>query len=215
MNISIFLANKKNFFKMLSAFSYLFVFIIDTMFKQGFRLDRCNNKEPVFPKSNIDRFAYTELVRNYSARVFAICLSMLSNREDAEDITQQAFLTGFEDIQQLRDADKFDVWITQIAKNMCLDFLRRKKLNKIALKQIAADDIKDESDCDRDKYSRLESALAQLAEEYRLPLMLYYFDGQSTQKIAEALELTVATAQTRLSRARKQLRQLLGTEGGA
>jgi RNA polymerase sigma-70 factor (ECF subfamily) len=178
-------------------------------------LDGCNNEKPVFSKGNIDRFAYTQLVRNYSARVFAICFSILSNREDAEDITQQAFLTGFADIKQLRDVDKFDVWITHIAKNMCLDFLRRKKLNKIALKQIAADDVKDESDCDRDKYSRLESALSQLTEEYRLPLMLYYFDGQSTQKIAESLELTVATAQTRLSRARKQLRQLLGTEGGA
>jgi RNA polymerase sigma-70 factor, ECF subfamily len=178
-------------------------------------LDRCNNEKPVFSKGNIDRVAYTELVRNYSARIFAICFSMLSNREDAEDITQQAFLTGFADIQQLHDADKFDVWITQIAKNMCLDCLRRRKLNKIALKQVAADDVTDESDCDQDKYSRLKSALAQLTEEYRLPLMLYYFDGQSTQKVAESLELTVATAQTRLSRARKKLRQLLSTEGGA
>jgi DNA-directed RNA polymerase specialized sigma24 family protein len=45
--------------------------------------------------------------------------------------------------------------------------------------------------------------------------MLYYFDGQSTKKIAESLEITVATAQTRLSRARKMLRQLLSTKGGA
>ena len=93
--------------------------------------------------------------------------------------------------------------------------MRRRKLNKIALKQIADDDIKDESDCDRDEYTRLESALAQLAEKYRLPLMLYYFDGQSTKNIAESLELTVAAAQTRLSRARKKLRQLLSTKGGA
>jgi RNA polymerase sigma-70 factor, ECF subfamily len=177
-------------------------------------LDRCDNTKPFFSKCNIDRFEYTELVRKYSAHVFAICFSMLASREDAEDITQQAFLKGFTDIKQLRDSDKFGVWITQIAKHMCLDFLRRRKLNKIALKQIAADDIKDESDCDRDKYSRLESALAELTEEYRLPLMLYYFNGQSTKNIAEALDQTVATAQTRLSRARKKLRQLLSTKGG-
>jgi len=177
-------------------------------------LDRCNSKKLVFSKGNIDRFAYTELVRNYSARIFAICFSMLSNKDDAEDITQQAFLKGFTDIKQLRDLDKFGAWITQIAKHMCLDLLRKRKLNKIALKQIATDYVKDESTYDQDKYTRLQSALMQLTEEYRLPLLLYYFDGQSTKSIAESLEITTATAQTRLSRARRKLRQLLSTKRG-
>ncbi len=178
-------------------------------------MDRCNNKKLVFLKVNVDRFAYTELVRNYSARIFAICFGMLSNRDDAEDITQQAFLKGFSDIKQLRDINKFGPWITQIAKHLCLDLLRRRKLNKIALKRIATEDVKDEPMYDQDKYSRLQSALTQLIEEYRLPLMLYYFDGQSTKNIAESLKITVATAQTRLSRARRKLRQLLSTKGGA
>jgi len=93
----------------------------------------------MFSKRNVDRNTYTELVRDHSARIFAICFSMLSNRDDAEDITQLAFLKGFTDIKQLRDINKFSAWITQIAKHMCLDFLRRKKLNRIALKKIAVD----------------------------------------------------------------------------
>ena len=178
-------------------------------------MDRSNNEKPVFSKVNVDRFAYSKLVKDYSARIFAICFSMLSSRDDAEDVTQQVFLKGFTDINQLRDLDKFGLWITQIAKHMCLDFLRRRKLNKMALKRIATEDVKYESMYDQDKYSRLRSALMQLTEEYRLPLMLYYFDGQSTKNIAESLEITVATAQTRLSRARKKLRQLLSTKRGA
>jgi len=177
-------------------------------------LEICNNKL-FFSKRNLDKHAFAELVRNHSARVFAICFSMLSNREDAEDIAQQAFLRGFSDIRQLRDISKFGPWITQIAKRMCLDLLRRKKLNKTALKQIAVDYVKDEPACDDNKYSRLQSALMQLKEEYRLPLMLYYFDGKSTKKIAESLEITVDTAHAHLSRARKKLRQLLSTKGGA
>jgi RNA polymerase sigma-70 factor, ECF subfamily len=178
-------------------------------------LDRCDNEKPFFSNINIDRSAYSKLVKDYSSRIFAICYSMLSSRDDAEDVTQQAFLKGFSDIKQLRDIDKFGPWITQIAKHMCLDLLRKRKLNNMALKQMAENDLKDESDYDQDKCSSLQSVLTQLTEEYRLPLMLYYFDGQSTKKIAESLEITVATAQTRLSRARKMLRQLLSTKGGA
>ena len=177
-------------------------------------MERCNNKL-FFSKGNVDRQTYAELVRDHSARIFAICFSILSNKEDAEDITQQAFLRGFSDIKQLRDISKFGAWITQIAKRMCLDLLRRKKLNKTALKQITVDYVKDEPAYDDNKYSRLQSALMQLKEEYRLPLMLYYFDGKSTKKIAESLEITVDTAHAHLSRARKKLRHLLSTEGGA
>ena len=168
----------------------------------------------MFSKHDLDRHTYTELVRDHSARIFAICFSMLSNREDAEDITQQTFLKGFSDIKKLRDKSKFGTWITQIAKHMCLDFLRRKKLNKIALKQMTVEDMKDES-IDDNRSSRVQSALMQLNEAYRLPLILYYFDGKSTKKIAESLEITVDLAHTHLSRARKKLRQLLSTEGGA
>ena len=176
-------------------------------------MDRCDNEKLVFSK--VDRFTYSKLMKNYSARIFAICFSMLSNRDDAEDVTQQVFLKGFTDIKQLRDLDKFGAWITQIAKHMCLDLLRRRKLNKMVLERIASEDVKDEPMYDREKYSGLQSVLMQLTEEYRLPLMLYYFDGQNTKNIAEVLEITVASAQTRLSRARKKLRQLLSTKGGA
>jgi len=162
-----------------------------------------------FSKGNFDKQTYSELVREHSARIFAICFSMLSNREDAEDITQQAFLRGYSDIKQLRDTSKFGVWITQIAKHMCMDHIRRKKLNKIALKEVAVDEVKDEPVYDDNKSSRLQSALMQLNEEYRLPLMLYYLDGKSTKKIAESLGITVDLAHKHLSRARKKMRQLL------
>ena len=178
-------------------------------------MDSCDNEKPFLSEINIDRFAYSKLVKDYSARIFATCFGMLSNRDDAEDVTQQAFLKGFSDIKQLRDINKFGPWIIQIAKHMCLDLLRKRKLDNIAMKQMATEDLKDESNYDQDRCSRLQSALTQLSEEYRLPLMLYYFDGQSTKNIAQSLEITVDTAQTRLSRARKMLRQLLSTEGGA
>jgi RNA polymerase sigma-70 factor (ECF subfamily) len=182
--------------------------------QQEFKLDKCS-ENMFISKDNIDRFAYTKLVRNFSGRIFGICLGMLGNREDAEDITQQTFLKGFSDIKQLRDTDKFGGWISQIARHMCLDFLRRKKLNKSVLEKIAVDDIDKIKDCDLDRFAKLKEAIQKLTEEERVPLMLFYFDGQSTKNIALTLGLTIDTAQKRLSRARQKLRELLSTEGGA
>ena len=159
---------------------------------------------------NGDRSAYTGLVKAYSGRVFAICLGMLGHRDDAEDIAQQALLKGFTDIKRLRDEEQFGAWISRIAKNLCIDFIRRRKREQsILAKRVWV------GQSGSKEYSGLKNALGELSEEYRLTIMLYYFDGRSTKNIAETMMISEAAAQTRLSRARKQLRKLLETKGGA
>lgn len=155
-----------------------------------------------------DKTAYTGLVRGHSGRVFALCLGMLGNRHDAEDMTQQALLKGFMQIRTLRNSDRFAPWITRIARNLCLDALRTRK------HQDTSPAICDGQDReDSEALRRLEAALNRLSIDYRVPLLLFYFDGRSTQSIAETLGITQANVQTRLSRARKQLRRLLAGEG--
>ena len=167
-----------------------------------------------------DRLAYAGLVRVYSGRVFAICLGMLGNIHDAEDIAQQALLKGFADIDQLRDSDQFGAWIGRIARNQCIDFIRRRKREQKAFAKRAA--VSESSSPapafptklgGGEKYPELEDALAKLPRRYRLALMLYYFDGRSTENIAEALQIGRAVVYARMSRARKRLRKLLETEG--
>ena len=156
-----------------------------------------------------DSPAYAPLVETYGRRVFAICLGMLGNVHDAEDMAQQALLKGFTSIQQVQDGERFGSWIYQIAKNLCLDFMRKRKARKSCLlEQTAANrnNIKE--------YPALERALAKLPDESRLVLMLYYIDGQNTKIIADCLSISEATVHTRLSRARKRLRKLLETERG-
>ncbi|MHC4499880.1 MAG: RNA polymerase sigma factor [Planctomycetota bacterium] len=155
-----------------------------------------------------DRSAYTDLVKAYSNRVFAICVGMLGNRHDAEDIAQQVFLNGFKDINQLLDGERFGAWIGRITKNLCIDFIRRQRYKRNNRPgQYSA------IETGRAAYPELEGALARLVEEYRLVLMLYYFDGHSAKNIAEALDITEAAVHTRMSRARKELRKLLESEG--
>ena len=157
-----------------------------------------------------DKSAYTRLVKAYSSRVFAICLGMLGNSHDAEDMSQQALVKGFTEIRQLRDSEYFGVWIVRIARNLCIDSIRRRRRERIAFAESAA-----ASKSSSKQYPDLQAALAKLREEYRLPLMLYYFDGRSAKNVAETLEISEAAVQARLSRARKQLRKLLQAKGGS
>lgn len=155
-----------------------------------------------------DRGAYAGLVKAHSGCVFAICLGMLGNRHDAEDAAQQTLLRGFMQIGKLRNSQRFGAWVGQIARNLCLDAIRKRKI------QVAP--VRISGDCaahDREAHRRLETALAELSPDYRVPLLLFYFNGHSTKSIAETLDISQAAVQTRLTRARRKLRDLLVAEG--
>jgi len=156
-----------------------------------------------------DREAYATLVRRHTRIVFAVCYGILGNVSDAEDAAQEVCLKAMTKLDELHDGERFAAWISQIARNHCRDLLRARKRHREILHQRSADlETRDSGD-----FSDLHAALAKLSEDYRLPLMLYYFDGQSTKSVAEALDLSQGGACTRLCRARKELRRLLERQG--
>lgn len=157
-----------------------------------------------------DRSAYGDLIRAHSGRVFAVCFGMLGNRHDAEDAAQQTLLKGFMWIMTLRNSDRFTPWIVRIARNVCIDAIRMRKRRGVSSDLSSA-----RAENGDDNYRRLEQALDKLSVDYRVPLLLFYFDGRNTRSIAETLGVTETNVQTRLSRARKQLRRLLEDEGGS
>jgi RNA polymerase sigma-70 factor (ECF subfamily) len=155
-----------------------------------------------------DRKAYGELVRRHSRRVFAICLGILGNSHDAEDVAQQALVRGFERLATLEKGSEFAAWVAAIARNLCIDFGRRKRPKE------PLEANQPESAATTEAFPDVHEALKRLPEEYRLPLVLYYFDGQSTQKVAGALNISPAGVLTRLSRARRKLRKILEAKQG-
>ena len=154
-----------------------------------------------------DKTAYAWLVRKYSRGVFAICMGILGNTHDAEDIAQEALIRGYTRIGRLRDTDQFKTWIFRIARNLCIDFLRRRRIGKEALVKHQAE--RERLDQPEQDFGFLERAIARLPEKYRLPLMLYYFQEQSTDAVAEALGISPAGVCSRLCRARQKLRTIL------
>jgi RNA polymerase sigma-70 factor (ECF subfamily) len=135
---------------------------------------------------------------------------MLANAHDAEDVAQEALLKGFTRIEELRSGEQFRPWIARIARNLCVDLLRRRSTGREVHARWSERAEARCSDVDA-----LEAALSRLPDEYRVPLILYYFDSESTESVANTLKISPAGVATRLSRARRQLRDLLNEEEGA
>jgi RNA polymerase sigma-70 factor (ECF subfamily) len=150
-----------------------------------------------------DRSTYAKLVKRHAHRVFAVCLGVLCNVEDAEDMVQETFIRAYDQLGQLRDREQFGSWIRKIAYNLSVDHVRRERKRKIVEAVPEHGEVKTEDHHD------LQKAVMSLPEDYRIPLLLYYFDGRSTESVAKTLQLSNAGVLTRLSRARKELRNIL------
>ena len=154
-----------------------------------------------------DKAAYATLVRKHYRSVFALCLGMLGNIHDAEDMAQEAMLKGFRNIRKLGSSEKFEAWILRIAKNLCLDFLRRKKRTK----EIIIEHMMEPKSGSNENHV-LQQAIRRLPQELRLPLTMYYFEQKNAKNIAEKLDISHSGACQRIRQARKMLHELL-TEG--
>jgi len=151
-----------------------------------------------------NKAAFAVLVEKHYKGVFALCLGILGNVHDAEDAAQEAMLKGFLRIKKLKRQDQFEWWILQIARNHCIDFLRRKK-------RIKASGVKESrpSGSQTSDHDNLEQAIKRLPRELRVPLTMFYFDGKNAKTIADKLNISHSGACQKIRNARKQLHELL------
>ncbi len=153
------------------------------------------------------REAYDQLVRRYASRVFGLCYGILGNAQDAEDVAQESLVHGYERLASLRKGTQFPGWIRRIARNRCVDFLRKSK----RASELPTDLADPHQQISHDGID-LRDAIEELPEALRTPLLLYYFQGHDANDIAETIGVSNATVHTRLSRARKQLHRMLTEE---
>jgi RNA polymerase sigma-70 factor (ECF subfamily) len=170
-----------------------------------------------------DPKAFSELLRRYDRKIFRLALHITQNREDAEDVLQEAFLKAYEHLDQFQGQSKFYTWIVRIAVNQALMKLRKRKSDRsVSLdetidtgednigREIAAWDENPEQQYSREELNGiLSSAVDGLAPIYRAVFVLRDIDDLSTEETAEALDLSVPAVKSRLLRARLQLRDKL------
>ncbi|NQV31614.1 MAG: sigma-70 family RNA polymerase sigma factor [Phycisphaeraceae bacterium] len=155
--------------------------------------------------SEQDKTAFQQLVQEHYRFVFGVCYSMLVNVHDAEDATQETMIKGFLKRGSLKDPEQFRPWIQRVARNLCIDWLRRRKVQKPPV----TDDPPIQSVQDSHAQQGLEQAIKRLPAELRVPLLMYYFDSQSAKSIAEHLNISHSGACQRLRLARQQLHRML------
>lgn len=139
-----------------------------------------------------------------------MCMGILGNAADSDDIAQETFIRGFTRLGALRSGESFGPWIAQVARNLCRDHLRVNARRRELVEQHVREVSGEAAD-----YTALHEALAELPERYRTPLMLFYFDGKDAKRLAEELEISHAGACTRLSRARRELRRIIEKREGS
>ena len=151
-----------------------------------------------------DKAAYAVLVKEHYRSVFAVCFGVLGNIHDAEDMAQEAMLKGFQKIKKLGSSEKFEAWILRIARNLCIDFLRRKKRTKA----IVAEHMMEPKGRANENHD-LQQAVRRLPQELRLPLTMFYFEQKNAKIIAAKLEISHSGACQRIRDARKMLHEIL------
>ena len=159
-----------------------------------------------------DRTALEFLFRRYAGRVFGFAHALLRNREDAEEIVTEAFLRVFRSAAEMRGDGSFESWLLRIARNLCLDRLRRPRLltlpldepSELPLLLAPVDKI------DRTALRHLvEAALDRLPEDYRVSLILRDVQGLSAREAAGVLGKTETAFRSLYQRAPRQLRDAL------
>jgi RNA polymerase sigma-70 factor (ECF subfamily) len=167
-------------------------------------LDDRSDKDLVVASCQGDRSAYGLLVERHYKNVFLTCFGILGNLHDAEDIAQDAMIKGYVRIGTLRDTSQYGLWVARIAKNLCINFFRRKKYAKKFAAETVTPVNKTATDNDR-----LWQAIKKLPQEIRLPLVMYYFDGQSVKTVAKRLDLSSSGVYLKLRTAIRELHNLL------
>src|SRR6266480_2615757 len=158
-----------------------------------------------------DREAFEMIIRTHSRTLFAIAYGILQNREEAEDVVQDALVKAWKTRWRVREPEKFPAWLATIARHRAHDAFRKHRTVPLA-NETSESDTTDSTELDR----HLHSALAALPELHRAAVTLRYFEEMDYRTIENRLGLTNGALRGILGRAlaamRKQLKPALASE---
>ncbi len=183
--------------------------------------------ELVAAAQNGDQAAFGALVEQYQAMAYSLAYRMTGSAEDAEDLTQEAFLNAWRGLARFQGQSSFSTWLYRLTANACIDFLRREKRRASLSMTLDGEDDDEvrQAEVPDERWSpereleknearaALERGLAALSPEHRAVLLLREVQGLSYAEIARALDLEEGTVKSRIARARLALRDFLQNEG--
>ncbi|MGO8969999.1 MAG: RNA polymerase sigma factor [Myxococcaceae bacterium] len=160
-----------------------------------------------------DRSAFETLVRSVQRPVYGLCLRLLRVEAEASEIAQEAFLRAYQHLHRYDDGKPFDLWVMAIARNLCLDLLRRRSrmltdnVDDMHEMLPSGEASQEDGVIAGEERRSLESALSTLSVDDREVLSLYYVQKRTTKEIAVVMGVAPGTIMARLFRAREKLRK--------
>jgi RNA polymerase sigma-70 factor (ECF subfamily) len=187
--------------------------------KEQRRLDsRAEDSRMIQEALKGDDRAYKNLMNKYHDAIYNFIYRMVHDREQVEDLTQEAFIKAFSSLKSFNEEFAFSTWLYKIATNNSIDYIRKKKLQMYSIdKPIESKDsdfvfeLPDESyEADKDLISNqravlLRQAIDDLPEKYRRVIALRHVEERSYEEIAEILKLPIGTVKAHIFRARELL----------
>jgi len=169
-----------------------------------------------------DMAAFEELVARHRDKIYARALSMMRNEQEAIDLSQEAWVKGWQRLKQFQGEASFGTWMTRIVINLCLDQLRKQKRQRTESIEAMTEEsggverhmpvltVNPTAGLERQELrQRIDRALSQLSYEHRTVLVLHEFEEMEYKQIAKAMECSIGTVMSRLFYARRKLAALL------
>ena len=170
-----------------------------------------------------NRRAYQTLMERYQYSIFHNMLKMVHNREDARDLTQEAFGKAFHKLPTYAPHFAFSTWLFKIAKNNCIDHIRKKRLQTLSIddpiepqgdygfaNNIKAGSLNPEEQVIRgQRINLMQDSIGKLSKKYRLMIELRYYEELSYEEIACELDIPLGTVKAQLFRAKEILYQMM------
>jgi RNA polymerase sigma-70 factor (ECF subfamily) len=169
-----------------------------------------------------DTGAFEELIARHRDKIYARAFSMMRNEQDAIDLSQEAWVKGWQRLKQFQGDSSVSTWMTRIVINLCLDQLRkqgRRKMESIEMmdeesggveRQMPVVTINPTERLERSELrQRIDQGMAQLSHEHRTVLVLHEFEEMDYKAIAKAMGCSIGTVMSRLFYARRKLASVL------
>jgi RNA polymerase sigma-70 factor (ECF subfamily) len=192
----------------------------------GKHVVREDDRELIAQAMTGDERAYRALLVKYERAVYNVCYKMVRDREEARDLSQEAFMKVFAMLDRYNPAYAFSNWLLKITSNLCIDAMRKRRVDTLPMddpvqspkgeferQYPSREDAPDAVLAKKEQMGMLLHAIENLPAHYRIMIVLRHEEHLSYEDIAQVLDLPLGTVKARIHRAREMLKTMLDSEG--
>jgi len=183
---------------------------------------KSDNSELIKKAIEGDESSYSNLLENYRGAIYNLLFKMVRNKEETEDLVQEAFMKAFKALPSFNEEYAFSTWLYKIAINNCIDHMRKKKLKTYSInKPVQSNDGEldrefpdtsmspDKSILSEERSNIIESAIDELPANYKTAIIMRHSEEKSYEEISQILNIPLGTVKARIFRAREMLKKKL------